>query len=266
MMPEGGNSQLLSSIVKMCKEILALYPTIVSFRALAAKTGISETEIRKAVKVLQKEGAIEIKRINGERFIKAELKPLEKLFDAKKREYFQKYAADARTIEKYRKDLIRGHELELTVAPYVADLLGWVETLPYELVCYDDEGNIYYVDEIMKSVKELDVLIRLGNTLIEVLGSFQPCKFVDVKDYKVNRASIVTEKLMFLQIDAVNGKYAFMTPEWIKSNGRYIVHPEWRSPGVKKFTYRLDYSSLNWNPLPKSLEEKVKKVLQKHLS
>jgi biotin operon repressor len=264
MVPKGRNSRLLINTVKACEEILSLYPTVVSLQALAAKTGAGETDIRKVVKALAKEGVIEIRHISGGQFVKAERAPLERLLGAKKAEYFQAYAADARTIEKYREDLVRGHELEVAVAPHIAALLGWIETLPYEFVCYDDEGKTYYVGDIMKSAKDVDVLVRLGNTLVDVLGSFQPCEFVDVKDYKVSRATIVPERLMFLHIDTFNGKYAFTEPEWIRENGRYIVHPEWVSPGVKKFTYRLDNASLAWKDLPEDLTDMVKRIAAKY--
>lgn len=173
-----------------------------------------------------------------------------------------KYAKDWRFVEKYKKDITRGHEIERTVAPYLAEMMGFPANTPYELNGCDKDGQFYNSDESEKITSALDIVFLIENKPVEIQGMYIKFNFCDFKDYKVYRA--LNRGGTFVQIDTVSKTYAVVSPRWVKDNGKYILHPYWSTNIIKKYAYRIDYLQMPWKPLPAVLSEKVEEIRLKY--
>jgi len=250
------------NIVRVALEIRALIPTPVTYRAIAGKTGLAVEQVRAAVYGLREHGAIRIEHRGRYAFV-VPTAYLNRYLKEKTKFLKFEYAKDWRTVREYKKDIMRGHELERAVAPYVAEMLGLPSGTPHTMYGSDASGRFFTLEDAHKITSRPDVLIKVGNRLVELQGMYQQYPFCDFKAYKIYRA--LSKGGIFIQVDTVNKKYAVVTPQWIKNNGRYILHPTWSAlPTIKKFAYRVDYASMPWHPLPHSLVPLVEQIRQKY--
>jgi hypothetical protein len=250
--------------VRVAVAVFEVGPARATYRALAAKTNLEVEQVRGAAYCLRDFGALEIGRVGRYALVRATSQLSAYLQKHTKISKF-KYAADQRTVEKYKQDIGRGHELERTLLPHIPSMVGYPRAKA-SLIGSDKGGRFFSLDEAHRITSKPDVIVRVepGGVCVEVQGIYTPYPFVDFKDYKVHRA-LKTRGALFLQADAVRGAYAVLTPRWIRENGRYIQHPVWsKPPAVIKLVYRVDHSRIPWRALPPELGAALAELRKKY--